>query len=157
MKTLDDVITYLERTLTWGEVWAMLRGKDPTADLVAAVESAKKQLKKRIVGSDKLQPATKFLGLNWKEQFSHVQSEYREEISASNVFAAVIDAESRGLPVDMQQYTQAKRELAMEIIDGQISRETLLHCLGYTQKEINELKKAVVEKNFARGYYDANE
>lgn len=153
MKTLDDVIGYLERTLTWGEVWNLLRGKDPTAELVLTVESAKKQLKKRIVGSDKLQPATKFLGLSWKAQFNHVQSENSEEIAAANELAQAIELMAGG----GEYLKQMLDSFAMELIDGQIARETMLHCLGYSQKEINELKKAVVEKNFARGYYDVAE
>lgn len=49
---------------------------------------------------------------------------------------------------------QYRKALLMECVDVQVCMETLMHNLGATEEERKEMRRAVWEKNNARGYYD---
>ena len=49
---------------------------------------------------------------------------------------------------------QYRKALLMECVDVQVCMETLMHNLGADETERAEMRRAVWEKNNARGYYD---
>ncbi|EGO63559.1 hypothetical protein [Acetonema longum] len=88
-----------------------------------------------------IRPATRFLGNTLLQQIGHVQSENLEEKKALEWYLA-------------HPSPKSKEEYAMELVDGQMSRETELAILGYDDKARAEVRRKVIEKNAARGYYE---
>ena len=91
-----------------------------------------------------IQPATAFLNNLPGRQLLHIKSENLEELKAYKKF----DKELAGT----DQWEKARWELGMELIDGQVTRETMLHIL-FSAAERLELMQQVIDKNTKRGYY----
>lgn len=84
-----------------------------------------------------LRPADKFLGNTVKEQFNHMESELNE------IMNEIWGCEEI-----------SKNKLVMEIIDLQMSAETMLAILGLDEQQRREARKKVIDKNEKRGYYE---
>lgn len=91
-----------------------------------------------------LRPADKFLGSTFYRQYLHVQSEIKEVDEAYRIFSW------RGANED-------KNSLIEELIDLQMSCETLITILGLDEQQRREARRKVIEKNEARGYYRKGE
>ena len=79
-----------------------------------------------------LRPAVKYLSADIDEQIEHLQSEFKEMINEKG---------------------KNNKNMAMEVVDIQMSCETLLAIMGYSQIERMDLRKEVIRKNENRGYY----
>lgn len=79
-----------------------------------------------------LRPAVKYLSADIDEQIEHLQSEFKEMINEKG---------------------KNNENMAMEVVDIQMSCETLLAIMGYSQIERMDLRKEVIRKNENRGYY----
>lgn len=91
-----------------------------------------------------LRPATKFLGNTPYEQYKHIMSEVKE------VYRAALPCDYSLLGADMGK-------LAEELVDLQMSCETMLAILGLDEAQRREVRRRVIEKNAERGYYEAGE
>lgn len=111
-------------------------------ELRAKLEAAeqdrdKAQAKVAMMRESELRPATKYLTVSPHEQFEHVKSELNE-IAAELEIGNTIN-------------------LAMEIVDLQMSAETLLAVLPLDEGERNEVRRKVIAKNAVRGYYERSD
>lgn len=79
-----------------------------------------------------LRPAVKYLSADIDGQIEHLQSEFQEMINEKG---------------------KNNKNMAMEVVDIQMSCETLLAIMGYSQIERMDLRKEVIRKNENRGYY----
>lgn len=87
-----------------------------------------------------LRPADKFLGNSRLEQYMHIDSELKEVRTAMNDYAL--------------EYTDTLDNLIEELIDLQMSCETMLAILGLDEQQRREARSRVIEKNRLRGYYE---
>jgi hypothetical protein len=88
-----------------------------------------------------LRPADKFLGAKEFEQYAHVFSEFEEfKISFLHYWMNKCDDE--------------KLHTIEELIDLQMSCETMIAILGLDEQQRREARCKVIEKNRARGYYE---
>lgn len=87
-----------------------------------------------------LRPADKYLTNTPYEQFDHLKSEMIE------VWDEVKTYDDTLLLVDEKKLTE-------ELIDLQMSAETMLAILGLNEQQRREARRKVIEKNEARGYY----
>ena len=104
----------------------------PGTDLMTTVLEFLIELKKRRKSA--LRPADKYLSNTPEQQFDHLKFELAEievELKNGNV-----------------------RNLAMEIVDLQMSAETLLAVLPLDEQERNKVRRRVIRKNAKRGYYE---
>lgn len=85
---------------------------------------------------------TKFAKTNTLiEQWMHVRSENREELNAFHDYP--------------ENPTEENLEhLIEELVDGQMTRETMLACLGLGAKQRRRARLKVIYKNCRRNYYD---
>ncbi|WP_040683200.1 hypothetical protein [Thermosinus carboxydivorans] len=90
-----------------------------------------------------LKPATKFIKNSPIEQFNHILSEVAEAH-----FELLLSSKEKNADKNTNIV------LARELVDIQVSCETMLACLGYNDEERDKLRRHVYEKNKARGYYD---
>lgn len=88
-----------------------------------------------------LMPCYRFRNAKNSDQLAKVQNEVDEVLYAMIDYQWDINMKSR-------------KALLMECVDVQVCMETLMHNLGATEKERKEMRRAVWEKNNARGYYD---
>ena len=86
-----------------------------------------------------LRPATRFLSKGWYEQIKHVYSEFNEVITEFHLF-------------DDGDVTEPLK-LIEELIDLQMSCETMLACMELNEQQRMEARRRVIVKNKARGYY----
>jgi len=84
-------------------------------------------------------PATKFLKNNPAVQFDHLCSEWEE-----------VNDEWMKMRLGVKPV-----KLAEELVDLQMSAETMLAVLGLNEKGRETMRKSVIAKNAARGYYVA--
>ena len=92
----------------------------------------------------KIRPAIRYLSNTLPKQYNHIVSENIEETEAYMCFMR-------------STYSKLlKHDYAMELIDGQMTRETMLHILGYSEKDIEDLRREVIKKNNERNYYAYN-
>lgn len=84
-------------------------------------------------------PATKFLDNTPRQQMYHVLSEVNEADNALWLFC---------------RNDYGKEHLAEELVDLQMSCETMLAILGLDEKQRDAVRARVIEKNRARGYYN---
>ena len=82
-----------------------------------------------------LRPATKFLGNSIHEQMSHLLSEFDEVM------------------VEYGWTITNEQRFAEELIDLQMSCETMLAILDLNEQQRNEARRKVIAKNTERGYY----
>lgn len=82
-----------------------------------------------------LRPATKFLNQSRGQLLDKIVEECQEVVDAFN------DGESR-------------ERVAEEVADVQEACETFLAKLGYSNRGRSLIRKAVLEKNQKRGYYE---
>jgi len=96
-----------------------------------------------------LRPATAFLNNVEYTQIGHLKSEVLELELAWD--KCLWDRQGEYAEND------AKNDLAMnmEIVDIQMSAETLLAIRGLDEQQRRDLRKKVIEKNRVRGYYNA--
>lgn len=100
---------------------------------------------KQLKESD-LRPADKFLTATKYKQFESVESEFDE---IQREFYRMID--------DRYSKTfreESKQNLIMELVDLQMSCETMLAILGLDENQRMEVRRKVIEKNRVRGYYE---
>lgn len=90
-----------------------------------------------------LRPCDKFLKAYSNEQFSHIEQEFKE------VKYALHDVYSVGEHINGKE----KEHLAEELVDLQMSCETMLAILGLGEQQRRDVRKKVIEKNRKRGYY----
>jgi hypothetical protein len=88
-----------------------------------------------------LRPATKFLTNSPAKQLRHVLSELFEVIWAFIIWKITKNSHDAYM-------------LALELVDLQMSCETLLAIIGYKEKDRVWLRDVVVRGNQQRGYYD---
>lgn len=107
-----------------------------------------------------LLPATKFLSNTLDEQMVHIAEEYAEVYKAfetyvnNNVLSSEDDIEDEAMyEVFAHEDAAAKDRLAEELVDLQTSAETMLALLGLNYFDRLAVRKQVIEKNRARGYY----
>jgi hypothetical protein len=86
-----------------------------------------------------LQPAARFLTNTPVAQFRHICSEFAEVSQALYEF----EYQNGGL-----------NHLAEELVDLQMSGETMLAILGFDNEGRNNIRRQVIEKNGKRGYYE---
>ena len=86
-----------------------------------------------------LRPATRFLSKGWYQQIQHVYSEFNEVITEFHLF-------------DDGDVTEPLK-LIEELIDLQMSCETMLACMELNEQQRMEARRRVIAKNKARGYY----
>lgn len=91
-------------------------------------------------------PATAFINNSADKQWDKILSENEEELEARSEY---LWYSRHAIAPEMQ-----RRAYAMELIDGQMARETELARLGYSYEERHQLRREVVEKNRVRGYYN---
>jgi hypothetical protein len=108
---------------------------DPGADLMFADQIIGK-LRAGLLALQRsaLRPATKYLTSTIDEQMDHIFSEVAEVENA----------------LEYENYQRVSEEL----VDLQMSCETLLTILGLDEQQRNEVRRKVIEKNAARGYYN---
>lgn len=82
-----------------------------------------------------LKPATKFITNSPWQQFFHILSELCE--------------------VAWEIWQKDWPKVAEELVDLQVSCQTLLAILGYTGDKYSTLKRIVMDKNEKRHYYDS--
>ena len=98
-------------------------------------------LKKGLESS--LRPATKYLNATPDQQFVHVCSEVEEVRTEWEKF------------VMYRKDGFFNEKLAEELVDLQMSAETMLAVLGLDERDREGVRKMVIAKNAARGYYNA--
>lgn len=81
--------------------------------------------------SAELRPATKFLGNTKYQQYGHISEEY----------------------IEVANSLEDEQHLIEELIDLQMSCETMLAILGFDEEARRGLCRQVIAKNEARGYY----
>lgn len=86
-----------------------------------------------------LRPATRFLSKGWCQQIKHVYSEFNEVLTEFHLF-------------DDGDVTEPLK-LIEELIDLQMSCETMLACMELNEQQRMEARRRVIVKNKARGYY----
>jgi len=91
-----------------------------------------------------LRPADKFLSATVNKQYEHIVSEIGE---ASVELVKVVDFDL------IDEIPRAVEEL----IDVQMSCETMIAILGLNEQQRREARCKVIEKNEARGYYRKGE
>lgn len=106
-----------------------------------------KELKQR--RESDLRPANKFLGNNLIEQFKHLKSEVKE---VKSEFYYFIDDDYNE---EFRKHSRGK--LISELIDLQMSCETMLAIMGLNEEQRREARVDVIAKNEARGYYNKEE
>lgn len=87
-----------------------------------------------------LKPATKYLTNSWLEQYMHVKEELDEVRQAMNDYAL-------GAPCSGTDH------ISEELVDLQMSCETMLAIIGLDEQQRNEARRKVIKKNKERGYY----
>ena len=93
-----------------------------------------------------LRPADKFLGSSMSQQWFHVTTEYRE-------IEHELVKYLRQKDFNNIRAEQSKLNTVEELIDLQMSCETMLAILGLDEEQRREARIKVIEKNEARGYY----
>ena len=122
--TLDEIIKSLKQS---EGRWIVQLG----SDVCAAITSWLIELRDR--RESELRPATKYLSNTIMQQFSHINSEVFE-------LKCALFGENENATFD-------------EIVDIQMSCETLLTILGADEQQRMEARRRVIAKNKARGYY----
>lgn len=84
-----------------------------------------------------------------EEQLKHMQSEATEAVMQYARWYLTTT-----IKVDRDLVRIERNKFGMELMDYIHSGETALRML-FTDEEVEELRNAVIEKNRARGYYDA--
>lgn len=92
-----------------------------------------------------LRPATKFLNAHFFDQFYHVESELHEVHNAYIDYRTCSDGD--------EDEKRRLHKVAEELVDVQMSCETALAILGLTEAERDDVRRQVISKNEARGYY----
>lgn len=87
-----------------------------------------------------LRPATKYLTNSWLEQYMHVKEELDEVRQAMNDFA-------------FRKPGSGTDYISEELVDLQMSCETMLAIIGLDEQQRNEARRKVIKKNKERGYY----
>lgn len=90
--------------------------------------------------ASKLRPATKFVQRDMTYLLKKLDEEHEEVLAEVNLMR------------NLKDYN--KNILAMELVDVQTVCETILEHIGFSQAERDEVRRAVVGKNAARGYYE---
>lgn len=93
--------------------------------------------------SAELRPALKWSGVGVEEQYKHYLSEHKEIVMAYELWES--------------SPAQYREEFAMEIVDKQMSGETLLMELGYDEHQRREMRRRVIRKNRGRGYFERSD
>ncbi|MEN6565885.1 MAG: hypothetical protein ABFC57_06255 [Veillonellales bacterium] len=125
----------------------LIEHSKPGPDLSSGASTFAARIHKELVKLKELQDsairaADKYLNNTPQDQFIKIVSENREE---SEAYVKLTTK-----PADQI----LKKEYAMELIDGQMVRHTALRVLGYSENEILQLRKEVIEKNKIRNYYE---
>lgn len=89
-----------------------------------------------------LMPCTAVEKLSGPQQISRTSNELIEVWDAYDAY------------IENNCQPQYRKALLMECVDVQVCMETLMHNLGADETERAEMRRAVWEKNNARGYYD---
>lgn len=89
-----------------------------------------------------LMPCTAVEKLSGPQQICRTSNELIEVWDAYDVY------------IENNCQPQYRKALLMECVDVQVCMETLMHNLGADETERAEMRRAVWEKNNARGYYD---
>lgn len=105
----------------------------------AEIKAALQELLDRVTSD--VRPADKYLTSSIGAQWNHILTENNEEQVALCEYQISMNDETR-------------TALAMELVDGQMSRETMLAILGYDAHGRREIRRRVIEKNRVRGYYE---
>lgn len=95
-----------------------------------------------------LRPATKYLGLTKSQQYKKIigeVTEFSEALDLLNQFP------SAPKPIG---YDSARIFVLEELVDVQTACETMMAILGAGEKERNDIRRQVIEKNRRRGYYE---
>lgn len=100
-----------------------------------------KELKQRRESA--LRPANKYLANSPTKQLLHILSEVWEIGKAWVTWKRAKHPET----------SVSKWHLAEELVDLQMSCETMLTILGLNKQERNDIRRMVIAKNAARGYY----
>ena len=87
--------------------------------------------------SSDLRPCDKFLNKKAWEQFDHIVSELVE--------------------VDEEFMSFNEERIAEEVVDVQMSCETLLAIIGLDEQQRRDMRRKVIAKNEARQYYEVGE
>ena len=125
--TLDEAIE-----LEWCLNIEAIETKNQTQiELTQQMHDWLKELRDR--RESELRPATKYLSNTIMQQFSHIDSEVFE-------LECALFGENENATFD-------------EIVDIQMSCETLLTILGADEQQRMEARRRVIAKNEARGYY----
>lgn len=141
--TLEDVIENINSYVSGS--WVLEHKRDDLLKMLT-------ELKER--RESELRTANKFLGIGPYEQYKHYVSEKRE-VSTAFIVWFYLETKTKDIgPYMIDHINKYKKDLAMEIIDTQMSGETLLAELGYNEEQRRGLRKEVIEKNNARGYYN---
>jgi hypothetical protein len=93
-----------------------------------------------------IKPCTAFANNSPVKQLNHVEQELTEVKDAFNEwqFRAVTPAEKE----------KALHHLGEELVDLQVTCETMMLCCGFDGHIRNQLRVEVTQKNWERGYYD---
>lgn len=89
-----------------------------------------------------LRPADKYLGNSISRQMNHIESEFLE-----------VKEDYSNLIVEFDEHPPKQEKLAEELVDLQMSCETMLAILGLNEQQRMDARRKVVEKNEDRGYY----
>lgn len=130
--TLGGYIILFEKVIAA----AKERGKEKAIDWVIETLPFLQELRQR--RSSALIPAVKYLTNTVDQQFGHLEGEIREvrkEVALCKT--------NKSTTVD---------RIAEELVDVQMSAETMLEILGFCEEERMELRKSVIKKNKDRGY-----
>lgn len=127
-------------------------------NLLAENERLKREI--AVLKESGLLPAAKFLSNTLDEQMVHITEEYAEVYKAfenyvnNNVLSSEDDIEDEAMyEVFAHEDAAAKDRLAEELVDLQTSAETMLEIFGLNYFDRLAVRKRVIEKNRARGYY----
>ncbi len=93
-----------------------------------------------------LRPADKFLNATEYQQFDHVESEFYE--TQREFYRMIDDRFSKTFR------EESKIKLISELVDLQMSCETMLAKLGLDEQQRREERRKVIDKNRVRGYYE---
>lgn len=100
-----------------------------------------------------IKPATRFTNNGPWKQFAHLLSEVYEVFKALLILETVSFANRLGIV--NRDTSDLVLRVAEELVDLQVSCQTLLAILGYTGDKYSTLKRLVMVKNQAKGYYDS--
>lgn len=100
-----------------------------------------------------LRPATKFLSNTKLIQIRHVLSEFNEVVGAYINHEFYLSNEVTPGKIDKEMCNESFNNLTEELVDLQMSCETMLAILGLDEQQRNEARRKVVDKNEARNYY----